>query len=54
MITGYNDWDEALDEAYMRGIIEGRIPLPMPLPKMTVEDYGRSVTFSLKEILEEA
>ena len=51
MICGYNDWDEALDEAYFRGILEGRIKPPPPLPPMTLEDYGRSVTFTTAELL---
>ena len=50
VILGYNDWDEALDEAYVRGILVGRIPLPPPPPVLTLEDYGRSVTFTLEEL----
>lgn len=50
MICGYNDWDQALDEAHMRGILEGRITPPPPAPKPTLEDYGRSITFSLADL----
>ena len=46
----YDDWDEALDEAYMRDILEGRRPLPPKPPVMRLEDYSRSITFTLAEI----
>lgn len=53
MICGYNDWDEALDEGYMRGILSGRIPLPPPpVTYPTLEDYGRSIVFKLDELVE--
>ena len=54
MIIGYNDWDAALDEARMRRIESGN-PLPGDIPPkqepLTLADYGRSVTFTLDEIL---
>ena len=51
MICGKNDWDELLEEAYVRAVLEGRIPPPKPRPPMKIEDYGASVSFSLDSLL---
>ena len=51
MLIGWNDWDEALEESYIRGVLEGRIKLPEPPKPMTLEDYGKSITFTLDEII---
>jgi hypothetical protein len=50
MICGYNDWDEALDEAYIRAVLEGRIAVPPPPPPLALEDYSRVMTFTLEEL----
>ena len=52
MLCGYNDWDEALDESYWAAVARGEIKLLPPAPPATLEDYGRSITFTLDEIME--
>lgn len=53
MICGYNDWDALLDEAYMRGILEGRITPPGLTKPASLADYGRSIEFTFEELQRE-
>lgn len=50
MICGRNDWDDALEEAYVRAVLEGRVVPPAPQPRPALEDYGRSFTFSMEDL----
>lgn len=47
----YDDWDEALDEAYWNAVARGEIELPKPPRPMTLADYGASITINVKELL---
>lgn len=49
-ITSYNDWDAALDEAYLRAVMEGRIKPPEPQVTLSLDDYGRSVEFKREDL----
>jgi hypothetical protein len=51
MLTGWNDWDQLLEEKYQSDLREGRVFPPKPQPTPTLEQYGQSVTFTLEEIL---
>ena len=50
MICGRNDWDDLLEEAYVRAVLEGRKKPPVPQPPYPLEDYGRGFIFSVEEI----
>lgn len=46
-----DDWDEALDEAYLRALERGEVAGPSRVVYNDVRQYGRTVTVTRAELL---